>query len=198
MSCPDWRRLLAARERGAGDDPPGWAEALEHLEACPRCRRTALEAEPLLALRRLAEPVLEPDEGRRMVAATQALRRRQTAAARWRRRAAAAVAVVTVGAALAVGSGILERSEGARSVERSHGPAVSGVAAPVENTGDPAAVTEMTAGAGIAPRPAASSSAPTPSLFDLERPTARVYEVTDADLAVVVVVDQELDLGDRG
>lgn len=205
MTCPDWRRLVTAREREGGEDPPGWQEALEHLEACPQCRRTALEAEPLLVLRRLPEPVLEPDEGRRMVAATRALRRRQTAATRWRRRAAAAVAVVTVGAALTVGSGVLERGKGTRNAEqpsraeRAHAPAATEAVVRAQGAEHPGSMTERIAGVqGVDPQGATSSSAPTPSLVDLEQPTARVYEVTDAALALVVVVDSELELGDRG
>lgn len=196
MTCPDWRRLVAARERGAGEDPAGWSEALEHLEACPLCRRAALEADPLLALRDLPEPTLEADEGRRMVAATRALRRRQAATVRWRRRAAAAVAVVTVAAALAVGSGVLERGDETTRAARGTSEEVT----PADGAGDLASTTDTATGA---PRSAARETAPAsttsmPSVLDLEQPTARVYEVTDADLAVVVVVDGELDLGGRG
>lgn len=203
MTCPDWRRLVAARERGAGEDPAGWREALEHLEACPRCRRAALEADPLLALRGLPEPALEADEGRRMVAATRALRRRQTATARWRWRAAAAVAVVTVAAALAVGSGVLDGAEETTRAARGTGEEVT----PTEDAGDlpsmthtatsdAATVDTATGARGNALREATSASMP--SVLHLEQPTAHVYEVTDADLAVVVVVDQELDLGSHG
>lgn len=196
MTCPDWRRLVAARERGAGEDPSGWREALEHLEVCPRCRRAALQADPLLALRDLPEPALEGDEGRRMVAATRALRRRQAATVRWRRRAAAAVAVVTVVAALAVGSGILERGDETTRVARGTSEEVT----PAEGAGDLASTTDTATGArrSAARETAPASTTSMPSVLDLEQSTARVYEVTDADLAVVVVIDDELDLGDRG
>ncbi|MGH9382378.1 MAG: hypothetical protein ACRD2Z_17480 [Thermoanaerobaculia bacterium] len=126
-------------------------------------------------LRCLPEPTLEPDEGRRMVAAVRALRRRQSIARQWGRRAAAAAAVVAVGAALAVGSVLLDW--------RGAGTSESGP----ENAG------RRTAGAATE-----VARAPQPSLLDLEQSTARVYEVSDAELAVVVVVDQDLDLGDRG
>lgn len=196
MTCPDWRRLVAARERGAGEDPAGWREAVVHLEACPRCRRAALEADPLLALRDLPEPALEADEGRHMVAATRALRRRQAATVRWRRRAAAAVAVVTVAAALAVGSGVLER--GGETTRTARGASEN--VTPAEDAGDLASTTDTTTGARrrAARETASASTSSMPSVLDLDQPTARVYEVTDADLAVVVVVDGELDLGDRG
>lgn len=196
MTCPDWRRLMAARERGAGEDPAGWREALEHLEACPRCRRAALEADPLLALRDLPEPALEADEGRRMVAATRALRRRQAATVRWRRRAAAAVAAVTVAAALAVGSGVLERGDETTRAARGTSEEVT----LAEDAGDLASTTDTATGArrGAARETDPASTTSMPSVLALEQPTARVYEVTDAELAVVVVVDGELDLGGRG
>ena len=64
VSCPDWSALAALRNADRRDDaePAGWAAAVAHLDACPRCRREALAADPLLVFRRL--PALELDAGR--------------------------------------------------------------------------------------------------------------------------------------
>lgn len=52
MTCPDWTLLLARRDEG-GADPDGWAEAVDHMDRCAPCRRTALAADPTLVFRRL-------------------------------------------------------------------------------------------------------------------------------------------------
>jgi hypothetical protein len=96
MSCPDWTRLVAARE-SADAEPAGWTEAMAHLDACPRCRREAVAADPLLVFRRLS-PV-EHDERAEAEAMRQAVAAMRTARrldarrrfAGWRRWAAAAV-----------------------------------------------------------------------------------------------------------
>ena len=99
MSCPDWTALAA---RGALEDaePAGWAEAVAHFDACSRCRREALAADPLLVFRRLpasemppAEEHSEVESMRQAVAAMRTARRLESrrSFAGWRRWAAAAV-----------------------------------------------------------------------------------------------------------
>ena len=58
MSCPDWQRLTALRERDPDAEPPGWREALAHLDGCPACAAAALAADPLLVFRRLPRPAV--------------------------------------------------------------------------------------------------------------------------------------------
>ena len=72
-SCPDWRRLAAARDASPAD-PPGWDEALRHLDSCTECRPAAVAADPLLAFRRLPGPVLAADEAESMLLRVAALR----------------------------------------------------------------------------------------------------------------------------
>lgn len=72
-SCPDWRRLAAARDASPAD-PPGWEEALRHLDSCTTCRPAALAADPLLAFRRLPGPALAADETESMLLRVAALR----------------------------------------------------------------------------------------------------------------------------
>ncbi|HEX6901575.1 MAG TPA: hypothetical protein VF789_17740 [Thermoanaerobaculia bacterium] len=97
--CPDWKDLTVRRERD-GADPEGWAEALEHFDACRECRNTALKADPLLVFRRLPAPDLAPAEERsevesmrQAVAAMRTAKRLESrrSFAGWRRWAAAAV-----------------------------------------------------------------------------------------------------------
>jgi hypothetical protein len=64
-ACPDWRRLAAARDASPAD-PPGWEEALRHLDSCAACRPAAVAADPLLAFRRLPGPALAADEAESM------------------------------------------------------------------------------------------------------------------------------------
>jgi hypothetical protein len=73
IRCPDWRRLAAARDAGPGD-PPGWDEALRHLDGCPACRESAVAADPLLAFHRLPGPALGADEVEAMRLRVAALR----------------------------------------------------------------------------------------------------------------------------
>jgi hypothetical protein len=60
-ACPDWVRLAAERDAAPGD-PPGWEEALRHLDGCPACRESAVAADPLLAFRRLPTVAAGADE----------------------------------------------------------------------------------------------------------------------------------------
>lgn len=69
MSCPDWISLAAARERG--DEPAGWAAAVEHSDGCKLCRREALRADPLLVFRRMPALELPAAEERSEVEAMQ-------------------------------------------------------------------------------------------------------------------------------
>jgi len=98
VSCPDWKALAAARE-SAEAEPAEWTEAMTHFDACPRCRREAVAADPLLVFRRL--PALEMPAGdelaeaeamRQAVSAMRTARRLESHRhAGWRRWAAAAV-----------------------------------------------------------------------------------------------------------
>jgi hypothetical protein len=178
MSCPDWTALVALRERAANAadaaEPAGWTEAVNHLDACPRCRREAMAADPLLVFRRL--PVSEMPEAveqaeaesmRQAVAAMRTARRLESrrSFAGWRRWAAAAVLTV---ASLAVG-----RDK-----------------APVDLS--PAAAPE--APAAVASAPAAPSPASAAVLERLDGSDARVYQVDGKDLTAFMIVGDKVDV----
>jgi hypothetical protein len=177
MSCPDWTALVALRERAADTadtaEPAGWAAAVTHLDACPRCRREAMAADPLLVFRRL--PVAEMPEAveqaeaesmRQAVAAMRTARRLESGRsfAGWRRWAAAAVLTV---ASLAMGD-----------------------KAPVELS--PAAVPETPA--AVAAAPEAPSPAATAVLERLDGSDARVYQVDGKDLTAFMIVGDKVDV----
>lgn len=183
MSCPDWTGLVALRERAADAantaEPAGWAEAVAHLDACPRCRREAMAADPLLVFRRLpvtempeAEEQAEAESMRQAVAAMRTARRLESrrSFAGWRRWAAAAVLTV---ASLAVG--------------RDKAP---------ENLSLAAAVPE---GVAVAPAVAtAAIEAPSPAgtavLERLDGSDARVYQVDGKDLTAFMIVGNKVDV----
>ena len=175
-SCPDWTALVALRERDDAE-PAGWAEAMTHLDACPRCRREAMAADPLLVFRRL--PVSEMPEAveqaeaesmRQAVAAMRTAKRLESrrSFAGWRRWAAAAVLTV---ASLAMGD-----------------------RAPVEL--NPAAAESAAApeAVAVAAAPAAPSPAATAVLERLDGSDARVYQVDGKDLTAFMIVGDKVDV----
>lgn len=166
MSCPDWRSLVAARERDPhvlGTDPPGWSEALDHLDRCPGCAGEALALDPLLVFRRLPRTEPKPGEVEALATEVLALVRAGRRAERLPRRSGwwrgvAAAALVAAALALEPGAG------GLRPVP---GRVVATLAADL----------------------------PTLPLLDgLEFPSARIYELGGDGLAVVMVVDESLDV----
>jgi len=183
-SCPDWTALVALRERAveanATDtaEPAGWAEAVAHLDACPRCRREAMAADPLLVFRRL--PVSEMPEAveqaeaesmRQAVAAMRTAKRLESrrSFAGWRRWAAAAVLAV---ASLAMGD-----------------------RAPVELNPAPASGVVPASGAVAAvAAPATPSPAATAVLERLDGSDARVYQVDGKDLTAFMIVGDKVDV----
>lgn len=176
--CPDWRRLLEQRAARGGDEPAGWREAIAHLDGCSRCRDQAPALDPLLLLRRLPPVAIEPDEGRRMVAAVRALERRAEASRDRRRWWAAAALTLAAGGLWS-----------ARIVERDPLPVVRALPAEAARVPrEPALV-----------RPAAAPGLllPAPAGVEIDSAAARVYELSDAAVDLVVVVDQGLQLRSR-
>ncbi len=164
-SCPDWRRLAAARDADR-TDPAGWDEAIRHLDACPHCRPAALAADPLLVFRHLPAPALAADEAEAMrlrVAALVSASRLAPSRRPLPARQLAAAAVVVV--ALFVGGNVPQSSAPAGS---SGGVTIAAVPAL-----DPALAAE-------------------PLLEELDRPFDHVVQWNGDDLSVVLVVDGRL------
>jgi hypothetical protein len=169
MSCPDWTRLVALRE-GTEAEPAGWTEAMAHFDACPRCRREAVAADPLLVFRRL--PAMEMTAGdereeaesmRQAVAAMRTSRRLESRQrAGWKRWAAAAVLAI---ASLSVGWDKAPRPAPAV-------PATDARVAPAE------------------PLPTVGGA----TLEPLDGSDARVYQMNGQGVTAFMIVDHKLDV----
>jgi hypothetical protein len=173
VSCPDWRQLTARRRR-EGSDPAEWAEAMAHFDSCLPCRREALAADPLLVFRRLPAVELGAAEERSEVEAVRqavsAMRTARRLAARrsfggWRRWSAAAVLAL---AALTVSRDKDPQLEMERTVRAS-------LLVPLAQ-----------------PAPARGMIAPTIDV--LNHPDARVYQMNDHGLSVIMVVHESFDV----
>lgn len=163
MSCPDWTRLVALREREEAE-PAGWAAALAHLDACPRCRREAMAADPLLVFRRLpGAEAAERAEAEAMCQAVAAMRTARRLESRrsfagWRRWAAAAALAL---ASLTVAG-------------RDRSPAVLTPAAPAPV--------------------ASAVPAGTATLEALDGADTRVYQIDGQDLTAFMIVGNKVDV----
>jgi hypothetical protein len=173
MSCPDWSRLVAHRATPQQAEPPEWQEALRHLEACGPCRKQAVKADPTLVFRRLPTVQAGPEEADAMGRAVAALRRGRSLEglgagwSAWRYAAAILLAVGTL--VLVPQPGRFGPSEESTVVE----------AWAVEEL--PEAQPEWSL---------------LPLVEFVEPPRARVYQLAggDDDLAVVMIVDEALDV----
>ncbi|MEA2694424.1 MAG: hypothetical protein QOJ16_3811 [Acidobacteriota bacterium] len=195
--CPDWRALTTHRNDGPGpgmEEPAGWPAALEHLDACPACRRTALEADPTLLFRRLpalssemsaSAEAAEVESMRHAVAAMRTARRLEPPRERavwtaWKRWGAAAALAA---AALSLGTGQVHRDV---RLALKGAIAHSGIAFPV-----PLAALAADASQAV-PR---FASEQVPMVEELNRPAARVYQMDGGkNLSVVMIVDERFDV----
>ncbi len=192
MTCPDWRALVAAREAEPAADEPGWAEARRHAAQCSRCRVEALCVDPLLLFARLPERPVAPREIAEMQGAVAALVRasrvaqgghpapRGLRAAPSRRFPAARFAAALGVCSLLALSGVPRPQPAGIGPFANAGEFSTGLAAPAalpaRNTG-------------------VERARPMQSLVEeLGRPGARIYELPQADMAVVMIVDASLDV----
>ena len=166
-ACPDWARLLAARD--AGGEPAAWRGALEHLDQCPPCRREALSRDPALLFHRLPGAAAGDDEIERMRERVAVLRSAE--------------------AVLAPAQGPSSRRRDAM-LAASFVLALLGVTAGNRPQGRP-----PVAIAGDAARAAlAHEIARQPVLEQLDRPYDQVVQWSNDDFSMVVLVDERLDV----
>lgn len=174
-TCPsaaEWRALTGHRREANGEEPAGWAAAVEHLDGgCKTCRQTALDADPTLVFRRL--PAVEAGDAdvAAMIHAVSVLRTASRIAPErrrrhgWQRWASAAALLL---AALSSGS--------SPALRESLVPAIPGLS---------------TASRAAAVLPARMQMMP--ALEGLDRPDARVYQMEQDDFSVVMVVDPKFE-----
>ena len=190
MTCPDWRTLVAARDAGPAVELPAWAEARRHAAGCDLCRRAALAADPLLLFARLPERAVTPADIADMQSAVSSL-----------------VRASRVGSAGRGGHPLPESlragaaGSGARSIARV--AAVLGVCSLLALSGAPRprppVLAALASGSGLAGPgqlgTSAEDAAPLGSVVEeLDRPGARIYELPQSDMAVVMIVDASLDV----
>jgi hypothetical protein len=172
MACPDWHRLAAARDASPGD-PPGWDDAVAHLDGCAACRGAAVVADPTLVFRRLPALTVGTDEVEAMLVRVAALRgargvgrpltsrRLPRPYGRWQPAAAAAALAF---AALAGG----------------HAP--------------PGAPRVATVPGSVGSLALAAEISAQPLLEELDRPFDQVMQWNTDEMSVVLVVDERLDV----
>ncbi|HEV2855429.1 MAG TPA: hypothetical protein VHC97_21735 [Thermoanaerobaculia bacterium] len=167
MNCPDWSRLAAERKRDLSE-PEGWAEALAHFDSCGLCHKEALAADPLLVFRRLPAVELTPAEEslevESMQQAVAAMRTARRLEARGRFAGWRRWAAAAVLAAVSLGVG------------RDKSPRLQEVAA-------------------VPPAYAPAVQKPAvPTIEDLDRPGARVYQMGDEGFSISMIIDESLDV----
>jgi hypothetical protein len=180
VSCPDWTALTAHRNDRHGAEPEGWNEVLAHFDGgCQLCRKAALKADPTLVFRRLAQvPAAtmtdtqeraEVDSVRQAVAAMRAASRLE----KGRRR----------------GFGFLPAAAGGwKRWSAAAALATMALTVPSHDTRlhkSPAEVEALEVPAQIGAAPVLEGG--------VDLPGARVYQLGDEELAVVMVFDESFD-----
>jgi len=193
--CRDWSALAAERDTIPLADPAGWDEARAHLAGCEACRRAALAADPLFLFAALPPSAVPPAEWGASA-----------------RRATAIAANTDASDASEMTSAVLALVRASRVAAPADRPLRRGAASMRWAAALVVASLFALSGAPRSPRPpiAVAVEAPAPGgemagfgetvdfvqpmVEELDRPEARVYELSNADLAVVMIVDAGLDV----
>jgi len=175
-ACPDLRATLAHRFEPAADEPVGWDALVAHLDGCSACRERALALDPTLLFTGLRRDPVAPGEIETVRDSVRIMRRMGRARGHrrfsWRAagRAAAVLLLPAVGLIL--------------SLQLLPAPGGDGQAPPV--TTGAALLGDLLVPASELPAP--------PFVEALDRPQARVYQLGQEDLSVVMIVDENLDV----
>ena len=174
MSCPDWTALTAHRHEG-GVEPEGWSEALAHFDAgCSLCRKAALKSDPTLVFRRLAQvPAATMSEAQER-AEVESVRQ----------------AVAAMRAASRLESLPKRKTAGWKRWSAAAAVAMMVMTIPSDNAQQPAEKAAIFQ-SGVAD---ASPAGELPLEGGVNLPGARVYHLSQDDLAVVMVVDESIDI----
>lgn len=180
MNCPDWRLLLTERDRaersGGLTDTPAWRAAVGHLADCAACRGAAFELDPALLFVAHSPIEVSDEEVDRIQANVHVLRRARSAeraSAEPRRRIARFASAAAV-----ISLMILLPTHTARPPS-----------APLSASG-PNLASEMSPFAGGL----SLGDGPAPLIEPLDLPAARIYQLGEGDLSVVMVVDESIDV----
>ncbi len=202
-AAADWLALAAHRGQAGGEEPAGWAAAIDHLAGgCAGCRRAAVAADPTLLFHRLASPL--PAAGSSNTPADPEVAAMQQAVAALRTASRVGGQAGHAGGRL---SAIRARGwHGAGRLAAAAGLAAAALLAVPRSPGAPAlarlaTLPEAGPALAVAVRPvltavpaALRGPQQMPLLEDLNRPDARIYQIDGGNLAVVMIVDEKLDV----
>lgn len=155
-------------------------ELVEHLRACPGCRQAAIEEDPTLVFSLLEPEPMDEEQLAAIQSAVRTLRRSRAIDSSERPRSKVGGTSAMVAASLLFVVALLPLTDGRRLEEQS------------ERVGD--SVTEQHSRAEPGWQRWIDDRTTPPMIEDLNRPDARVYQLTEEDLAVVMIVDETLDL----
>ena len=155
-------------------------ELIVHLRACSACRQIVVEEDPTLVFDLLQSYPLDDREIGAVQAAVRTLRRSRAIDAGERPRAEVSSRIAFLAASVLCVVMLLPLA-GERPLER-----VSNPSAELVSEGLPRARPDW--------RQWVEDGSVPPVIEDLNRPEARVYQLTEDDLAVVMIVDETLDL----
>lgn len=184
--CPDWRQLILRREVYATEESAEWREALEHRRECVRCQQASLEADPLMFLTGLPTADVSDHEIADMQARVAERRRVETAGPwrAWLRPSQSPVWLRTAAAAVALAAtvGVVQLGWLPASWTRPSSPLQT-----ADSTG---ASIEREDSLPDLP----DDLALLPLFEGLDLREARVYQMTEGDLDLVMIVDGSLDI----
>jgi hypothetical protein len=180
MNCAELARLAPVSLLASELEPVEHRRVAAHLRECPECRRQAVSADPAVLFVDL--PTLEVTEAdvEAVRSAVGAMRRARALEnetsrplGRWWRHAAAAALLAT-----------LLLVPGTTPVYQEAEEGLPGLVAEVEKLD-----TLIEEGGFLA-----SATEPSSIIENLNRPQARIYQLTEEDLSLVMIVDESLDL----
>ncbi len=155
-------------------------ELVEHLRACPACRQAAVEEDPTLVFSLLEPEPMGEEQLADIQSSVRTLRRSRAIDSSDRPRSRVGGTTALVAASLLFVIALLPLTGGRRLEEQSE---------PVRDL-----VTEQHSLAEPEWQRWIDDRTAPPMIEDLNRPDARVYQLTEEDLAVVMIVDETLDL----
>ena len=180
MTCAELRRLAPDSLLASELEPVEHRRAAEHLRECPECRRRAVAADPAVLFLDLPSLEVTAADVEAVRSAVGAMRRARVLenetsrpVGRWWRHVAAAALLAAL--LLVPGDTPVDQEAG------------DGPIALVAGVGE--LETLIDEGGFLA-----SATEPSSIIENLNRPQARIYQLTEDDLSLVMIVDETLDL----
>jgi hypothetical protein len=180
MTCAELDRMAPDSLLASELEPVEYRRAADHLRECPECRRRAVVADPAVLFVDLPSLEVTDAEVEAVRSAVGAMRRARALEeessrphGRWWRHAAAAALLAAL---LLVPGNTPVYQEAVNG-----SPGLTGGVGELESLIDKGGFL-------------ASATEPSSIIENLNRPQARIYQLTEEDLSVVMIVDESLDL----